>query len=181
MHKHSKGYQNTNYISCTWKLVLFRPASKALPVPGEETERTELNSLPGFAETASATKCNLKSTATHLLTRYKTRISVLLRVSRDKFTVPVFYAASKRHCIWKRQCKSNSCAPKSLSRLRFFIPIGACCLPCCWGTGSLLLVLRRTVSCAAHSSEAHTVPIRLLLAERGQYGTVLVSPWEFPA
>ena len=43
---------------CTWNLVLIRLAGKVLPVPGEETERTELNSLPGFAETPSTTKCN---------------------------------------------------------------------------------------------------------------------------
>ena len=43
-------------------------------------------------------------------------------------------------------------------------------------------MLRRTVSCAAQSSEAHTVAIRLLLAERVLYGTVLAVltflPWE---
>ena len=44
----------------------------------------------------------------HLLTLCKTRISVQLRFSRDKFTVPLFYAASKRYCRGKRQGK-NTC------------------------------------------------------------------------
>ena len=110
---------------CTWNLVLIRLAGKALPVPGEESERAELNSLPGFAETASATKCNLKSTATHLLTLFNTRISVQLRFAEDRFTVPLFYAASKRHCIWKRQGNCNSCTPKSLSLSCFSFPAGA--------------------------------------------------------
>ena len=89
----------------------------------EETERMQLNSVPGFAETASTTR----STATHLLTLCKTRISVLLRFARGKFTVPLFSAASKRYFIWKRQCKNTCYAPKSLSRLCFSIPKGACC------------------------------------------------------
>ena len=57
-------------------------------------------------ETASATKCNLKSTATHLLQRFV----------RGKFTVPLVYAASKRYCRGKRQGKNTCYAPKSLSR-----------------------------------------------------------------
>ena len=86
-------------------------------------------------ETASATKCNLKSTATHLLTRYNTRTSALLRFVRGKFTVPLVYAASKRYCRGKRQGKNTCYAPKSLSQLCFSIPMGACC---CRVVGSLV-------------------------------------------
>ena len=49
----------------------------------EETERMQLHSVPGFAKTASTSRCNL-------LTLFNTRISVQLRFLRDKFTVPVF-------------------------------------------------------------------------------------------
>ena len=86
-------------------------------------------------ETASATKCNLKSTATHLLTRYNTRTSALLRFVRGKFTVPLVYAASKRYCRGKKQGKNTCYAPKSLSQLCFSIPMGACC---CRVVGSLV-------------------------------------------
>ena len=40
--------------------------------------------MPAFAETAPATNCNFKSTATHLLTVRNTRISVLLRFVASK-------------------------------------------------------------------------------------------------
>ena len=157
---------------CTWNLVLIRLAGKALPVPGEETERTELNSLPGFAETASATKCNLKSTATHLPTLFNTRISVQSRFAQDKFTVPLFYAASKRHCIWKRQGNCNSCTPKSLSLVSSFSGVRRC------GPSAVLVIPCRSGAVCPDTSrtsfQAHTVAIRLLLAERVQYGTVLV-------
>ena len=52
---------------------------------------------------------------------------MLLRFLRDKFAVPLFCAASKRNCTWKRQGKITFCAPKSLSRLCFSIPMRACC------------------------------------------------------
>ena len=39
----------------------------------------------------------------------------------------LFYAASRRYCRGKRQCKNNPCAPKSLSRLFCSIPMRACC------------------------------------------------------
>ena len=89
----------------------------------QETESMQLNSVPGFAETASTTR----STATHSFTLCKTRISVLLRFARGKFTVPLFSAASKQNCIWKRRGKITFCTPKSLSRLCFSIPMRACC------------------------------------------------------
>ena len=179
---------------CTWNLVLIRLAGKALPVPGEETERTELNSLPGFAETASATKCNLKSTATHLLTLFNTRISAQLRFAEDRFTVPLFYAASKRHCIWKRQGNNNSCTPKSLSLSCFSIPAGA--VPCysvvgalvgsfsgrsswcCDGLSAVLVIPCRCGAVCPDTSrtsfQSHTVAIRPLPLEQIQYDTVLV-------
>ena len=59
---------------------------------------------------------------------FNTRISVQLRFAQDKFTVPLFYAASKRHCIWKRQGKNNSCTPKSLSLSRFSNPLATACV-----------------------------------------------------
>ena len=175
---------------CTWNLVLITLAGKVLPVPGEETERTELNSLPGFAETASATKCNLKSTAASF------------RFARDKFTVPLFYAASKRHCIWKRQGNYNSCTPKSLSLSCFSIPAGA--VPCysvvgalvgsfsgrsswcCDGLSAVLVIPCRCGAVCPDTSrtsfQSHTVAIRPLPLEQIQYGTVLVVltflPWE---
>ena len=187
---------------CTWNLVLIRLAGKALPVPGEETERAELNSLPGFAETASATKCNLKSTATHLLTLFNTRISVQLRFAEDRFTVPLFYAASKRHCIWKRQGNYNSCTPKSLSLSCFSIPAGA--VPCysvvgalvgsfsgrsswcCDGLSAVLVIPCRCGAVCPDTSrtsfQPHTLAIRPLPLEQIQYDTVLVVltflPWE---
>ena len=178
---------------CTWNLVLIRLAGKVLPVPGEETERTELNSLPGFAETASATKCNLKSKATHLPTLFNTRISVQLRFAQD---IPLFHADSKRHCIWKRQGKNNSCTPTSLSLSRFSIPlatarvVGALVssfsgVRRCGLSAVLVIPCRCGAVCpdtSRTSFQAHTVAIRLLLAERVQYGTVLVVltflPWE---
>ena len=58
---------------------------------------------------------------------HQTRISVLLRFARGKFTVPLFSAASERYCRGKGHKKNTFCAPKSLSRLRFSIPRGACC------------------------------------------------------
>ena len=113
-------------------MLLTRLVGKALRRLEKETQRTELNSLPGFAETPWTTRCNLKSTATHSFTLCKTRISVLVRFSRDTFTVPLFHATSKRYCIWKRQYQNNSCAPKSVCRLCFSIPNGACCCRVVW-------------------------------------------------
>ena len=88
-------------------------------------------------------------TATHLPPHFNTRISVQLRFAQDKFTVPLFYAASKRHCIWKRQGKNNSCTPKSLSLSRFSMPLATARVV----GGEFIFrckVLRRTVSCAGH-------------------------------
>jgi len=48
----------------TWKLVLFQACEQSFAGLQEETERMQLNSVPGFAETASTTR----STATHLFT-----------------------------------------------------------------------------------------------------------------
>ena len=80
----------SQHQSCTtWNLVLIRLVGKALPVSSKRL-RTELNSVPAFAETASATNCNFKSTATHSLPLSNTRISVQLRFARDKFTAPLF-------------------------------------------------------------------------------------------
>ena len=58
MHKHFKGYPNINYISCTWKLVLFRLASKALPVFGKrlrECNYTQCQDLLKLLQPAGAT------------------------------------------------------------------------------------------------------------------------------
>ena len=110
---------NINYVSCTWKLRSVQACEQSFAGLQEETERMQLNSVPGFAETASTTR----STATHSFTLCKTRISVLLRFARGKFTVPLFSAASKQNCIWKRRGKITFCTPKSLSRLCFSIPL----------------------------------------------------------
>ena len=76
--------------------------------------------------------------------------TVQLRFAGDKITVPLFYAASKRYCIRKRQGKSNFCTPKSLSRSRFSIPVGACCCRVVGALGSFSGICVGTVSCAGH-------------------------------
>ena len=83
--------ENSKHISCNWKWVVMRLVdARGQIVAGlhEETKRTELKSVPRIAQTASATKCDLKITATQLLSLWNTRISVL-RSGRDKFTIPL--------------------------------------------------------------------------------------------
>ena len=83
--------ENSEHKSCNWKWVVMRlvdACGQSIAGLHEETKRTELNSVPRIAQTASATKCDLKSTATHLLSLRKTRISVL-RSGRDESTIPL--------------------------------------------------------------------------------------------
>ena len=181
---------------CTWNLLLIRLAGEVLPVPGQETQRTELNSLPGFAETASATKCNLKSiqrlTCLPFLilgfryswdlrkTSSQSHYSMLLQsgiaYGKDKVRTtlvhPSLWACRVFPFLWQQHVLL---AVSSFSGVR-----------CCDGPSAVLVIPCRCGAVRPDTSrtsfQAHTVAIRLLLAERVQYGTVLVVltflPWE---
>ena len=94
-----------------------------------------------------------------------------LRFAEDRFTVPLFCAASKRHCIWKRQGKNNSCTPKSLSLSRFSIPlatarvVGALVSSFsgvrCKGTGEFISVQLRCRQLFVHSFNFNVLALHM--------------------
>ena len=88
---------------CTCNLVLIRLAGKALLSPwGRDWENgTKLIARVCWncLQQPSAT-WNLQRL--DLLTLFNPRISVQLRFAEDRFTVALFYAASKRHCILEK-------------------------------------------------------------------------------
>ena len=92
--------------------------------------------------------------AMQMLDRWHFRLLVvMLRFARNKFTVPLFHAASKRYC--KGKGKNTFCAPKSLShsRLCFSIPMGACC---CRVVGALVGSFQASQACL----ESHCMQCR---------------------
>ena len=78
----------------------------------QETEMKEPNSVPGFAERASATKCNLKSAGTHLLARFSRSPSFL-----TKYTALIRKLLCPRHP--ERVLMGSRCKTKMLPCARF--------------------------------------------------------------
>ena len=154
---------------CTWNLLLIRLAGEVLPVPGEETGRTELNSLPGFAKLLQPPSATWS----------------LQRLTCLPFLILGF------RCSWDLRK-----TPKSLSLSGFSIPAGAVrCYSvvgalvgsfsgrsswCCDGPSAVLVIPCRCGAVCPDTSrtsfQLHTVAIRPLPLEQIQ--AIWIARWK---